>query len=464
MLGYCIFVYNALVFFCWRFCRKIPASTVQFIAGGLPFMEVLLIVLMTATIVLLLILIFRSGSRELPDLKARVNSMCEIQERVARDVREEIGRNRVETLSQLRGFNDSIVRNITESSGSQNSRLEKLTSSNEERMERLENKVEQKLLRLQEDNAKRLEEMRKTVDEQLQGTLDKRLGESFKMVGERLEQVHKGLGEMQSLANGVGDLKKVLANVKTRGTWGEIQLANLLDQILTPEQYARNVQTKDGSDQRVEFAIRLPGKDEMEDKNVWLPIDAKYPREDYERLIDASDRGDVAAVEKASRNIEQRIKAEARQIRDKYLNPPQTTDFAIMFLPVEGLYGEALRRPGLVEYLQREHKVNIAGPTTLAALLNSLQMGFRTLAIQKRSSEVWSLLGAVKTQFGKFEEVINKVQKKLNEASNAIESDVARRTRAIERRLRNVDAMPAPETDKFLQFSGEEDEEKIDEH
>ncbi len=423
-------------------------------------MEVLLIVLMTVAIVLLLILNFRSGSRDLPDLKSRVNSMCEVQERVARDVREEIGRNREETLSQLRGFNDSIVRNIAESSGSQNTRLEKLTSSNEERMERLESKVEQKLLRLQEDNAKRLEEMRKTVDEQLQGTLDKRLGESFKMVGERLEQVHKGLGEMQSLANGVGDLKKVLANVKTRGTWGEIQLANLLDQILTPEQYARNVQTKDGSDQRVEFAIRLPGKDEMEDENVWLPIDAKYPREDYERLIDASDRGDAAAVEKASRNIEQRIKAEARQIRDKYLNPPQTTDFAIMFLPVEGLYGEALRRPGLVEYLQREYKVNIAGPTTLAALLNSLQMGFRTLAIQKRSSEVWSLLGAVKTQFGKFEEVINKVQKKLNEASNAIESDVARRTRAIERRLRSVDAMPAPETDKFLDSGGEEDEEK----
>ncbi len=423
-------------------------------------MEVLSVVLMAVTIVFLLILIFRRSSNDLPDLKARVNSIYEAQERIARDVREEIGRNREETLSQLRGFNDSIVRNIAESSGAQNSRMEKLTRSNEERMERLESKVEQKLMKLQEDNAKRLEEMRKTVDEQLQGTLEKRLGESFKMVGERLDQVHKGLGEMQSLANGVGDLKKVLANVKTRGTWGEIQLANLLDQILAPDQYAHNVQTKEGSDQRVEFAIRLPGKDEMEDEHVWLPIDAKYPREDYERLIDASDRGDSAAVESASKNIEQRIKAEARQIRDKYLNPPQTTDFAIMFLPIEGLYGEALRRPGLVEHLQKEYKVNIAGPTTLAALLNSLQMGFRTLAIQKRSSEVWTLLGAVKTQFGKFEEVISKVQKKLNEASNAIESDIARRTRAIERRLRSVDAMPAPETDKFLDSGEEGYEEK----
>ncbi len=423
-------------------------------------MEILLMALMAVTIALLLILLFRNPSAGVPELKSRIDSSYEAQERAARDMREEIGRNREETLSQLRGFNDSIVKSIAESSGTQNTRLEKLISSNEERMERLEGKVEQKLLRLQEDNAKRLEEMRKTVDEQLQGTLEKRLGESFKMVGERLEQVHKGLGEMQSLANGVGDLKKVLANVKTRGTWGEIQLANLLDQILTPDQYATNVQTREGSDQRVEFAIRLPGKDEMEDKDVWLPIDAKYPREDYERLIDASDKGDSAAVETAAKNIEQRIKAEAKQIRDKYLNPPQTTDFGIMFLPIEGLYGEVLRRPGLVEYLQREYKVNIAGPTTLAALLNSLQMGFRTLAIQKRSSEVWSLLGAVKTQFGKFEEVITRVQKKLNEASDAIESDVARRTRAIERRLRNVDALPQTETDNLLHPGEEEGEEK----
>jgi DNA recombination protein RmuC len=422
-------------------------------------MEIALIIISTFTLFLVVLLLLRVLSSRPSDIKNQVDSISRAQERTEQYLREEIGHNREELLAQLRGFNDSILKTISDNAGSQNTRLESLVKSNEERMERLENKVEQKLLRLQEDNARRLEEMRKTVDEKLQGTLEKRLGDSFKMVGERLEQVHKGLGEMQSLANGVGDLKKVLANVKTRGTWGEIQLGNLLDQILTPDQYARNVQTKESSDQRVEFAICLPGKDEMEDKDVWLPIDAKYPREDYERLIDASERGDQAAVDAAAKSIEQRIKGEAKQIRDKYLNPPYTTDFGIMFLPIEGLYGEVLRRPGLVEHLQREYRVNIAGPTNLAALLNSLQMGFRTLAIQKRTSEVWSLLGAVKTQFGKFEEVINKVQKKLNEASDVIESDVARRTRAIERRLRSVDSLSATETDKLLNSGTEEEEE-----
>jgi DNA recombination protein RmuC len=289
--------------------------------------------------------------------------------------------------------------------------------------------------------------MRKTVDEKLQGTLEKRLGESFKLVSDRLEQVHKGLGEMQSLAVGVGDLKKVLTNVKTRGSWGEIQLGNLLDQILTPDQYEKNVSTKTGSADRVEFALKLPGRDDG--KPVWLPIDAKFPKEDYERLVEAADRADVEAVEQASRQLEIRIKAEAADIHKKYIDIPNTTDFGILYLPTEGLYAEVLRRPGVADSVQRDFRVVIAGPTTLAALLNSLQMGFRTLAIEKRSSEVWAVLGAVKTEFGKFGGVIEKVQKKLQEASNVIDDAVARK-KVMERKLRTVTELPAAETTAIL--------------
>jgi DNA recombination protein RmuC len=319
----------------------------------------------------------------------------------------------------------------------------------DKKLDELKKAVETKLTQIQTDNSAKLEEMRKTVDEKLQGTLEKRLGESFRQVSERLEQVHKGLGEMQNLAIGVGDLKKVLTNVKTRGTWGEMQLGNLLEQILTPEQYAQNVITKQGSAERVEFAIKLPGRDTHDGKTVWLPIDAKFPKEDYERLVEASERADADAVEQAAKQLELRIKAEAGDIRDKYIDPPNTTDFGILFLPTESLYAEVLRRNGLMETLQREFRVVVTGPTTLAALLNSLQMGFRTLAIEKRSSEVWAVLGAIKTEFGKFGGIIEKVQKKLQEASNVIDT-AATRTRTIERKLRTVEGLPTNEATALL--------------
>ena len=283
--------------------------------------------------------------------------------------------------------------------------------------------------------------MRATVDEKLQGTLEKRLGESFAQVSERLEQVHKGLGEMQVLASGVGDLKRVLTNVKSRGSWGEVQLEALLGELLAPEQYERNVATRPGSQERVEFAVRLPGHQSGE-APVWLPIDAKFPTEDWQRLQDAHDRADVAGTEAAGKALEARVRQCAKDVHDKYLHPPQTTDFGLLFLPVEGLYAEVARRPALLEQLQREQRVVIAGPTTLAALLNSLQMGFRTLAIQKRSGEVWQLLGAVKTEFGKFGTVLDGVKKKLDQASGQID-EAAVRTRAIERRLRGVQELPA---------------------
>lgn len=327
--------------------------------------------------------------------------------------------------------------------------LSKMTEQTDRKSDELKGAVEAKLAQIQSDNAAKLEEMRKTVDEKLQGTLDKRLGESFKLVSERLELVHKGLGDMQTLATGVGDLKKVLTNVKTRGTWGEVQLGNLLEQILTPEQYAANVSTKQGSLERVEFAIKLPGRELEDGKTVWLPIDAKFPKEDYERLVDAAERADVEGVELAAKQLEIRIKSEANDIRDKYIDPPSTTDFGVLFLPTEGLYAEVLRRPGLAESLQREFRVVVAGPTTLAALLNSLQMGFRTLAIEKRSSEVWSVLGAIKTEFGRFGGIIEKVQKKLQEASNVIDS-AATKSRTIQRKLRTVHELPASEAATLL--------------
>jgi DNA recombination protein RmuC len=328
------------------------------------------------------------------------------------------------------------------------STLSKMSEQTGRELDKLKGAVETKLAQIQTDNSTKLEEMRKTVDEKLQGTLDKRLGESFKLVSERLEQVHKGLGEMQALAIGVGDLKKVLTNVKTRGTWGEIQLGNLLEQILTAEQYAQNVQTKQNSSERVEFAIKLPGRD-GDGKAVWLPIDAKFPKEDYERLMEAAERADAAGVEEAAKQLEARIKVDAKNIRDKYLDPPNTTDFGILYLPTEGLYGEVLRRPGLTELLQREFRVNVAGPTTLWAILNALQMGFRTLAIQQRSSEVWKVLGAVKTDFGKFGDLLDSIKKKLDETGNTIEK-AAHRSRQLEKKLKKVEALPAGETAALL--------------
>jgi DNA recombination protein RmuC len=317
--------------------------------------------------------------------------------------------------------------------------LRALTEANERRMGEMRGAVETRLAALQQGNEAKLEQMRATVDEKLHATLEQRLGESFKQVADRLEQVHRGLGEMQTLARDVGSLNRVLSNVKTRGIFGEVQLAGLLEQVFTPEQYGANVATVPGSIDRVEFAIRLPGQRE-DGAPLWLPIDAKFPREDYERLVEAHERADAAAMEAAARGIESRLKLEARRIRDKYVSPPHTTDFAILFVPTEGLYAEALRRPGLVQAMQRDHKVMLAGPTTLLATLTSLQMGFRTLALERRSAEVWEVLGAVKTEFGKFGDVLAKMRQKLKEAGDTIDAAEVR-TRAMARQLRGVESL-----------------------
>jgi DNA recombination protein RmuC len=318
-------------------------------------------------------------------------------------------------------------------------RLSELTQRNEQRIGEMRATLEQQLQKLQADNADKLEQMRATVDEKLQTTLNTRLDASFKLVSERLEQVQRGLGEMQQLATGVGDLKRVLTNVRTRGTFGEVQLGALLDQVLTIEQYETNCITVPGSSERVEFAIMLPGA--ARDRPVRLPVDAKFPREDYERLMDAQDRADAEAVAIAATALERQVRVEARRIRDKYLAPPHTTDFALLFLPTEGLYAEVLRRPGLFDSLQREFRVTLVGPTTLLALLNSLQMGFRTLAIEQRSSEVWQLLGGVKAEFGKFATVLEKAHGQLDTVQNSIKQ-AGVRTRAIERQLKGVETLP----------------------
>ena len=326
--------------------------------------------------------------------------------------------------------------------------LRALSQSNDQRMAEVRTTVEQKLTLIQLDNEKKLEQMRATVDEKLHATLEQRLGESFKQVADRLEQVHRGLGEMQVLAKDVGSLNRVLTNVKTRGIFGEVQLAGLLEQVFTPEQYGVNIETVPGSGARVEFAIKLPGRRE-DGAPLWLPIDAKFPREDYERLLDAQERADAPGAEAAGKAIEQRLRTEAKTIREKYVAPPHTTEFAILFVPTEGLYAEALRRPGLMEALQREYRVTLAGPTTLLATLSSLQMGFRTLALEKRSAEVWEVLGAVKTEFGKFGAVLARTKKKLDEASSSID-EAQTRTNVMTRRLKSVEALSEPRTQVLL--------------
>ena len=402
---------------------------------------------------------------KLEQLEARFTALDAALERQERELRGELGRLRSEAQETARGdraeqaqalerFGQGLAGQVGQLGTLQAQQFEafgqhlnRLTQSFDARVEQLRLTVETRLGAIQTENAAKLEEMRKTVDEKLHATLEQRLGESFKLVSERLEQVHRGLGEMQTLAAGVGDLKKVLTNVKTRGTWGEVQLANLLEQVLTAEQYAENVATRPKSADRVEFAIRLPGREDG--APVWLPIDAKFPVEDYQKLVEAQERADVIAVEAAAKALETRLKDEARTIREKYIEPPHTTDFAILYLPTEGLYAEALRRPGLVEALQRDQRVSIAGPTTLAAMLNSLQMGFRTLAIEKRSSEVWAVLGAIKTEFGKFGEALAHTRKKLQEASNSIDKAEVR-TRAVTRKLKDVEALPVPEAVALL--------------
>jgi DNA recombination protein RmuC len=326
--------------------------------------------------------------------------------------------------------------------------LRALSQSNDARLNEVRTMVEAKLSAIQADNEKKLEQVRATVDEKLHATLEQRLGESFKQVADRLEQVHRGLGEMQGLAKDVGSLSRVLSNVKTRGSFGEVQLGALLEEVFTAEQFERNVETIPGSNARVDFALRLPGRRD-DGKPLWLPIDAKFPREDYERLLDAQERADPLAAELAAKAIEVRLRAEARTIRDKYIAAPHTADFGILFVPTEGLYAEALRRPGLVEGLQREFKIMLAGPTTLLATLNSLQMGFRTLALEKRSAEVWEVLGAVKTEFGKFGEVLARTKKKLDEASSTIDA-AQTRTNVMTRKLKSVEALSEPRTQVLL--------------
>jgi len=423
-----------------------------------------------AAIVLLIILLvlktsYKRAIKEVEQtVSAEFRSNRDESARAARDLREEVvraQRSSIETMIQTIGELGNLQRDKLESV---ERRIKDLTDSNEARIEKLRNTLDAQLTSLQETNEKKLDQMRQTVDEKLQNTLEKRLAESFKIVSERLEAVQRGLGEMQSLATGVGDLKRVLTNVKARGTWGEVQLGALLEQILTPDQYAKNVQTREGSRETVEYAIRLPGAGNDSRAAVcWLPIDSKFPQEDYLRLVSAADAADLDAVEKATAALTRAVRSSAKEIVDKYLDPPGTTDFAIMFLPTEGLYAEILRQPGLMERLQQTSRVVVAGPTTLSAILSSLRMGFRTLAIEKRSSEVWNVLAAVKTEFGKFGDVLAKVKNQLDAASNTIDQTGVR-TRAMTRKLREVEQLPTDASEKILGLSeqGEvEMEEKV---
>jgi DNA recombination protein RmuC len=431
-----------------------------------PFIAYILVAMLLACLGLLCLLVFsgRRSAVEYFGLLSRIDSLEKQFERQERFLRDELDRGRADVLSGMRHsreeiasgvtvLGDSLLKRMSDIAGLQKNQLElfalqlkELTASNEVRLDSLRESVDLRLRLIQDDNAKKLEQMRATVDEKLHDTLEKRLGDSFKLVSERLELVQRGLGEMQTLAAGVGDLKKVLTNVKCRGTFGEIQLASLLEQVLAPAQYDSNVETRPGSGQRVEFALKLPGREAGQGGTVWLPLDAKFPQEDYLRLVEAQEIGDGAAAADASRMLDRAVREMARNIRDKYLEPPHTTDFGVMFLPTEGLYAEVLRLPGLFNVLQRDYKVIVAGPTTLAALLNSLQMGFRTLAIEKRSAEVWNLLGSVRNEFSKFGLVLEKTRKKLQEAGNQIDF-AATRTRVIERKLRDVQDVPCEYAD-----------------
>ena len=384
-------------------------------------------------------------------LQNELRASREESARAARESREELSQG-------LKSANETLSANLSALAELQRTQLDgvtkqlkELSDTSTDSLERIRVTIDARVKELQDGNEKKLDEMRKTVDEKLHVTLEKRLGESFKLVSERLEAVQRGLGEMQSLATGVGDLKRVLTNVKTRGTWAEVQLGALLEQILAPSQFARNVQTNEDSRELVEYAIRLPGPKDEPDVCVWLPIDSKFPQEDYLRLQDAAERGDVDAVQKASDALARSIKIQAEAMSSKYLCPPRTTDFAIMFLATEGLYAEALRHPSLVDDLQHRYHVMVAGPTTLAALLNSLRMGFQTLAIEQQSAEVWKVLAAVKSEFGKFGDVLDKVKKQLSTAARTID-ETGIRTRAMQRRLRGVESLPDAEAADILQL------------
>lgn len=371
----------------------------------------------------------------------------------------EIQDKRLQELnSQLTQRNDMLQKTVNDTLSQIESRLKTNAVENEQKLEQIRTTMEKRISAMQEENSKKLEEMRATVDEKLQKTLEDRISKSFQLVSERLEQVYKGLGEMQTLAAGVGDLKKVLSNVKTRGILGEIQLGAILEQMLSREQYEENIATKKGSSERVEFAIKLPGD---ENGVVYLPIDAKFPADAYTKLVDAYESGNTLEIDLAAKMLERSIKTFAKSIHDKYIEPPQTTDFGIMFLPFEGLYAEVVRR-GMVETLQREYKINIAGPTTMAALLNSLQMGFKTLAIQKHSSEVWNILGAVKTEFDKFGDVLSATQQRINQANAELDKLIGTRTRKIQSKLRNVVNLPDASSQEILGIDLPEEDDAAD--
>ncbi len=414
-------------------------------------LEIICISLIVITLILNIFLIIKNKkTNDNSDLIKNINLNFEKQNQIYKQINEML-------LSAIKNYNETVLTGISQNLQLQKqelivvqNRLESILKSNEDRLARATQILDSGLTKLQTDNEKKLEQMRQTVDEKLNVSLEKRLAESFNIINNRLQSVYEGLGEMKQLATGVGDLKKVLTNVKTRGVWGEVSLANLLEQMLSPDQFSSNVAIKDNQE-RVDFAIALPGKD---DKTILLPVDAKFPIEDYQRLVEASETGNVQQTEAAKKGLEKRVKEEAKKISEKYILLPKTTDFAVMYLALEGLYAEVLRMPGLAEELQREYKVVICGPTTLSALLNSLQLGFKTLSIEKRSSEIWQLLGVFKQEFGKFVDLLAKTQKKLAEASNTIES-ATKKSKTIERKLKNVTGIEE-ESDILLE-SGEDE-------
>lgn len=429
---------------------------------------IILVCIIIVAILQILLLLKKSGKLNTDDILSPISQSFE---RIERFTSNELGRNREESSQQSRftreelggtvkaellTYAQTMRESLKQISDEQTKHLSSfveqignLNQSQTQQAEQLRNKIEEKLISLQKDNSEQLEKMRQTVDEKLQGTLEKRLSESFKLISERLESVHKGLGEMQVLASGVGDLKKVLTNVKTRGTWGEVQLGAMLEQVLTIDQYEANVSTK-GNSERVEYAVKIPSKNNDQDI-VWLPIDAKFPMESYSRLVEAQDNADATGVESALKELELRIKQCANDISRKYISPPATTDFAILYLPTEGLFAEVTKRSNLVDIVQRDYRVVFAGPTTLWSILNSLQMGFRTLAIEKRSSEVWNTLAAVKTEWTKYGDALDKVKKKLEEASNSIDQTQVR-TRAVGKKLKEVQELPSSQADNILEL------------
>ncbi len=411
-----------------------------------------------AIVSLVIVSKIKNSTREYDSTKKLDETRRELENRL-----DSVQRNVTAVINESLRTNSQIQQQSLSSFGEQislvskgiDSRMAELRTSQDQRLESVRNSVSESIKQLQDDNRKQLEEIRLSVDEKLQKTLNERVSESFKLVGSQLEQVHKSLGEMQSLASGVGDLKKILSNVKTRGIFGEMQLSRILEQILTPEQYVTNFATKVGSRDVVEFAVKLPGKGEY-DAPVYLPIDAKFPLDVYNALLDAYDTSDNAQIDHAAKALETIIKKNAKDIHDKYIDPPNTTDFAIMFLPTESLYAEVVRRPGLLETIARDYSINIAGPTTISALLNSLQMGFRTLAIEKRSHEVWNLLGAIKTEFGNFESALQMVKKRFDSADSELNKLMTTRTRAVLRKLKSVEAMPEDEAAKVLGIGSDE--------